>query len=97
MPNVLIMLGLIAGVSAIASVASIGLYWFDKKLARNGGRRVPESRLLGVDAVGGWPGGAMARRWFRHKTHKPSFRAKWFGAVLTHLTISGVLLWQAMR
>ena len=52
---------------------SAGLYGIDKRRARRRQRRIPESWLHGADVLGGWPGGMLARRVFRHKTRKTRF------------------------
>ena len=46
----------------------------DKRLARSGGRRVPEFRLLLLAALGGAAGAWLGMRRFHHKTQKPLFR-----------------------
>lgn len=64
---------------ALASVASFGAYAADKSAARARGRRTPESTLLLLGLVGGWPGALLAQRFLRHKTAKTSFQVKfWF-------------------
>ncbi len=40
-------------------------------------RRVPETLLVMLGALGGWPGGALAMSLFRHKTAKWSFKLKY--------------------
>lgn len=57
----------------VPSAISFLFYAWDKWQAQRGGERVPESQLLAVDALGGWPGGYLAQWLLRHKTSKPSF------------------------
>lgn len=61
------------------------LYWQDKRSARNGGWRTPESVLLLVGLVGGTPGSFIAQRMFRHKTRKFSFQAQFWAVVVLQL------------
>lgn len=51
------------------------LFWQDKRYAREGRRRVPESSLLTMAAIGGTPAALIARQWLRHKTQKQPFSA----------------------
>jgi len=73
MTNVLIVY---AGVSLVVSVVTVLIYAWDKRRARNGGWRVAERTLHGMELLGGWPGGVLARRWLRHKSVKRSFRVR---------------------
>ena len=66
MPNPILILLLI-------NLATILHYWEDKRRARAGEWRVPESTLLGLAAIGGSPGALLACRLFRHKTRKQPF------------------------
>lgn len=64
--------------TALAWVFGINLwtilrFWQDKKRAVAGGRRIPESGLLGLAMIGGTPGAFAARHLFRHKTRKQPF------------------------
>ncbi len=66
-------------------LASGTLYWYDKRQAKAGGRRIPEISLLTLDALGGWPGGWWAQQRFRHKTKKWSYRLRFFLAIVINL------------
>jgi uncharacterized membrane protein YsdA (DUF1294 family)/cold shock CspA family protein len=59
---------------AACSVASFGIYGYDKAQAQSGGGRVPEVVLHLLSAVGGSPGSFVGMRVFHHKTSKPSFQ-----------------------
>lgn len=52
---------------------SFGVYGFDKRAARRGAWRVPESTLHGIDLIGGIAGGLLGQAAFRHKTRKEGF------------------------
>jgi uncharacterized membrane protein YsdA (DUF1294 family) len=61
------------------SIVCFASYAQDKSAARRGERRTPESRLLMLGLLGGWPGALLARHWLRHKTVKQPFRQQfWF-------------------
>lgn len=77
-----------AGASAVAFT----LYGLDKARAVRGGRRVRESRLHLIDALGGWPGGLIAMRVFKHKRHKQAFTRAFAMTVFVHLAAMALLL-----
>lgn len=62
--------------AVLVNLASVAAFGFDKYRAVRGGRRVPESTLLGLAASGGLAGALVAMPLFRHKTLKRSFRLK---------------------
>ncbi|UUF15568.1 MULTISPECIES: DUF1294 domain-containing protein [Flavobacterium] len=49
---------------------------YDKYLARNNKRRIPENTLFFLEAIGGTPGLLTAMFFYRHKTTKTSFIIK---------------------
>jgi uncharacterized membrane protein YsdA (DUF1294 family) len=57
----------------LVNAVTVWRYWEDKRRARAGAWRVPESTLLGLAAIGGSPGALLACRLFRHKTRKQPF------------------------
>lgn len=63
-------------------------YGYDKRQAKNGGWRVPESILHMLAATGGFIGGWAGMFYFRHKTQKPIFKV-----VLALSTVGWLLLW----
>ena len=80
---VLVYLGLVL----VTSVACFAAYGWDKRRARNGGRRVPEKTLHLIALFGGWPGALSAQRHFRHKTQKLEFRLMFWIVVLLHIAV----------
>jgi uncharacterized membrane protein YsdA (DUF1294 family) len=88
-------LPLLAGAAYLAvSLSCFVAYAIDKSAARKGGWRTPETTLLLLGLVGGWPGAVLAQQWLRHKTAKASFQWKFQVTVL--LNLAG-LLWLARR
>ena len=69
----------------VASPISFMAYGWDKRQAKQNGRRVPEKKLHSIDAIGGWPGGLLAQQFFRHKTQKGSFQIKFWLTVVMHV------------
>ncbi|WP_414900707.1 DUF1294 domain-containing protein [Sphingomonas flavalba] len=63
------LIGLVAAINAWTMLR----FWQDKRRAEAGNRRIPESALLTLAALGGTPGAYLARRMFRHKTRKQPF------------------------
>ena len=85
------------GIALCASLWSFLRYWSDKRAAGLQKWRTPESELLVIDLIGGWPGALLAQRLFRHKTAKRSFRAKFIFVTALNILASVVLLWLVTR
>ncbi len=66
---------LLVAIPALITVnaLTILIFWFDKRRAIAGDRRIRESDLLLLAMIGGSPGALFARRAFRHKTRKEPF------------------------
>lgn len=75
---------LLIGLYFFWSPIAFAAYWRDKRLAANGGWRVPERVLHCLELVGGWPGALIAQRVLRHKTRKTSYQLIFWGIVLAH-------------
>lgn len=73
------------------SFSSFALYGWDKRQAVLALRRVPEQTLHLIDLAGGWPGGLIGQRYFRHKTKKLSFQIRYWFTVFLHLAAVGAL------
>ncbi|MDQ2988362.1 MAG: DUF1294 domain-containing protein [Pseudomonadota bacterium] len=65
----------------LASAACFIVYAIDKAAARAGRWRTSENMLLMLGLACGWPGAALAQQWMRHKSSKPSFRARFWATV----------------
>lgn len=69
-------------------------FWWDKRSAKKGRRRVRESTLLWLCAVGGAAGGLLSMRLFHHKTRKKPFA---IGVPVMLVVQAGLLLFLAWR
>ena len=67
---------------AAFNLATFLAFGLDKWRARRGARRVPESTLALLGALGGWPGGLLGMKLFRHKTAKRTFQLKYTLALI---------------
>jgi uncharacterized membrane protein YsdA (DUF1294 family) len=63
----------LAALAVAYNALVFGVYWWDKRAARNGSWRVRESTLLLMAFTAGGPGALAAQRLLRHKTRKPPF------------------------
>lgn len=76
-----------------SSAAAFVLIGLDKRRAIQQQTRISERTLHILAAIGGWPGGYLARRVFRHKTLKLSFRAVAWAIIAVHALIIVYGLW----
>jgi uncharacterized membrane protein YsdA (DUF1294 family) len=67
------------------SLLTFGLYWSDRRRARAGGWRIPESMLHAGEFLGGWPGALLAQRMVRHKTRKQPYVLVVWTIVIVHV------------
>lgn len=74
----------IPGFYALASVYTFLIFARDKSAAKNGRWRISEKHLHLAALLGGWPGALVARKTFRHKTGKQSFRVVFWLMVLVN-------------
>lgn len=76
----------LAASMAVASVVTFFLYRTDKRRAAGGSlERIRERTLLVWSLIGGWPGGWLASRTYRHKTQKMSYRLKFAAVVVINI------------
>ena len=72
------------GLYGLMSVVCFGTYLRDKRKARNGQWRTPESTLHLLELLGGWPGGLAAQLVLRHKNRKRSYQVVFWSIVALH-------------
>ena len=70
-----------------ASALSFALYAVDKAAAIDKRDRIPESMLLWLGFVGGWPGAIVAQQVLRHKTGKLTFRIRFWLSVAANVAL----------
>lgn len=90
---------LLAGGASGASLLTYFTFGTDKKRAQQGEWRIPESTLHMCELLGGWPGGFVAQRRFRHKTSKGSYQFTFWLIVFLHQFIAAdyLLGWRMMK
>ena len=69
------------------SIVSFYLYGNDKYKADKDFWRTPESTLHFFDLLGGWPGGFIAQRMFRHKNGKGAFQVVFWITVIANIVV----------
>ena len=78
----------------VMSFVAFIAYAIDKRAARQGKWRTPESTLHILEFLCGWPGAWLAQRWLRHKSVKTSFRVVFFLMVGLNLAaLAFVVYW----
>lgn len=75
-----LLIGLPTGITVFTFLA----YRSDKRRAETGRWRIPESTLHLAELLGGWPGGFLGQRVFRHKTSKISYQVVFWFIVFLH-------------
>ena len=79
---------------AVMSGLTFTAYLLDKTRAEQRGRRIPESTLHLLEALGGWPGALLAQHWLSHKTGKVSYQVIFWLIVTAH---GGLWIWWALQ
>ena len=81
--------GWYAGWSIVAWVA----FWLDKRRAARGAWRIRERTLLGMAAVGGFPGAYAARKRLRHKSSDRAFSWRLHALTVLHALAACGVAW----
>ena len=77
----------------IVNFVSGVIIWVDKQRALKDELRVKEETLLVWALLGGWPGGILSMKCFRHKISKQPFIVKYLFAVTLNLGVTaGIVL-----
>jgi uncharacterized membrane protein YsdA (DUF1294 family)/cold shock CspA family protein len=79
---------LLAGLWAVVSLTTYGLYALDKQRARAKEWRVPEVMLHFAELLGGWPGAFLAQRRLRHKCSKWRYQVVFWLIVAAHIYVA---------
>ncbi len=74
----------VLGVYGLMSLVCFAAFWRDKRQARQGQWRTPESTLHLLELLGGWPGGLAGQLLLRHKIRKFSYQVVFWSIVGLH-------------
>lgn len=69
------------------SIATFGVYFYDKRQARLNLWRTPEAQLHYLELFGGWIGAFLAQVFLRHKSSKASFQVVYWLIVFFHFSL----------
>jgi uncharacterized membrane protein YsdA (DUF1294 family) len=84
----------VMGVYGVMSLFCFIVTYRDKRKSMIGQWRTPESTLHLLELLGGWPGGLIAQRVFRHKTRKASYQVTFWCIVGLHALVWADVLLQ---
>ena len=90
-------LTVIAIIYAAMSIVTFAAFAIDKWKAVAGRRRLRESTLHLLEALGGWPGAIVAMRLVHHKTKDASYRPMHFLIIGVHVALWLIFGFLAMR
>jgi uncharacterized membrane protein YsdA (DUF1294 family) len=71
----------------VGSLACFAMYAVDKAAAKAGRWRTSENTLLLLGLACGWPGAIVAQKVLRHKSHKQSFKGRFWFTVMVNVAI----------
>ena len=76
------------------NMATLACYAYDKHASQSGKKRIPETTLHLLAALGGTPGAYLGQELLRHKTRARKFRRIFFAiAVLQVVLLLALLRW----
>lgn len=81
------------GSTVVASGLCFLAYGLDKRRAAANRWRISEATLHWLAFLGGWPGGLLGQRVFRHKTQKLTFQITFWAIVTLHVPLILLSLW----
>lgn len=73
--------------TVLSSAVCFLAYGMDKRRAQANRWRISEATLQWLAFFGGWPGGLLAQRTFRHKTQKLKFQVLFWLIVTLHVPL----------
>ena len=79
------------GLYTVLNITTFFLFWWDKRAAKQGDRRIRERTLLLFALMGGSLGAVTAKHMLRHKTRKQPFRSLLLAIVF--LQLAAAVVW----
>lgn len=79
------------GLYTVLNIIAFFLFWWDKRAAKQGDRRIRERTLLLFALMGGSLGAVTAQHMLRHKTRKQPFRGLLLAIVF--LQLAAAVVW----
>lgn len=85
--------GLVVAGLILVNLIALAAFGFDKHFAQRKKRRISETKLLLLVALGGGIGAIAGQKLFRHKTQKQPFKSQIWAIIIVQIGMLLIVYW----